>query len=322
MSAAPSHLLKTHLSYTAQLALLKQRGLIVADDDAAAAFLQRLNYYRLSGYWYPFRKTNPHGVPGRQDEFRAGTTFEHLIGLYEFDRQLRLLVLSAIERIEVAVRVDIAHRLGIQHPCAHEEPSLLDGNFTGKIVNLASGQTAYELWKAKLADTVRKAKDDFVKHHRTKYKNKMPIWVIVELWEFGQLSKFFAGMKSSDQTYIARRYGLTQGNYLESWLRALNFVRNVSAHHGRLWNRNITDRPSFPAGQPHHRLYHIAADTHAQTRVYGVLCVIQQMLRTISPDDRWNDKLKSLCQQFPITPVVSLNNAGFVAGWDHMPLWQ
>ena len=319
--SAPFTSLKLHLSYTEQLALLKERGMVVADEAAAIKTLQRLNYYRLSGYWYPFRKTNPVGTPGRQDGFQDGTTFELIAQLYEFDRRLRLLVIEAIERIEVAVRVDVSHQLGRKHRLAYAFPQLLDGKFV-QLVNQRTGKTSYQEWLEKHEKKVTESKDDFVKHHHRKYGSRLPIWAAAEIWEFGQLSKLFAGMKYADQTYIAKRYGLPQGNHLASWLRTLNLVRNVAAHHGRLWNRNITERPSFPTTQPHHKLHHVAQSTPAQTRVYGALCVIQQMLSVIAPHDCWAEKLKVACQAFPLTPAVNLLDAGFTLDWEQKNLWQ
>ena len=230
--------------------------------------------------------------------------------------------MDAVERIEVAMRVDIGHRLGKKHPLAHKTPNLLDGKFTRDIDRL-TGETAYSEWSKKMNETVRKkAKEEFVKHHKNKYGGEMPIWVITELWEFGLLSKFFAGMQYSDQLYIAKRYGLPEGRLLATWLRSINFVRNVSAHHGRLWNRSITDSPSFPKVQAQHPLHHVARDQRVQTRVYSVLCVLQTMLKIVSPGDEWKNKLISACSTFPQSPIISLGDAGFPDNWGQKTLWQ
>jgi abortive infection bacteriophage resistance protein len=71
------------------------------------ARVSAVNYYRLSGYWYPFR--NP------DDTFKAGTTFEAVWRRYVFDRRLRLLVMDAVERLEVAVRSQLAYHHAHQH---------------------------------------------------------------------------------------------------------------------------------------------------------------------------------------------------------------
>lgn len=314
--------IKFHLTALEQVDLLKSRGMVINDDQAAEKILLSLGYYRFAGHFYPFRKTNPYGIKGRQDDFQYGTSLALVEKIYEFDHQLRLLVLDSVERIEVAVRCDIAHRLGKRHRMAYECHAELDANFCTTI-NTKTGTTQYQDWKKKLDDAVFKArKEDFVKHHHEKYGGKMPIWVITELWDFGLLSRFFAGMQYKDQSYLARRYGLQEGKYLASWLRCINFVRNVSAHHSRLWNRNIVERPKFQSSQPHHHLHHLSTDVHAQTRVYGSLCILKMMLKTIGHDNDWSDRLKTLCVAFPSSQLVSLADAGFPTDWQDKLIWK
>ena len=322
MSPQPTHsTIKFHKSVAEQIALLKSRGMAIDDDVEAAATLNRIGYYRLSGYFYPLRKTQPYGTPGRQDDFQEGTTLSLISQLYEFDRQLRLHVLDGVERIEVAMRSDIAHRLGQRHRLAHEMTTQLDGRFcTDKDYR---GNTAFENWCARLKEVLKRAgKEDFVKHHNGAYGGKMPIWVITEVWDFGLLSKFFAGMRYKDRDFICQRYGLPAPKYLESWLRAVNFARNVCAHHSRLWNRNFADRPTFAPVQAHHKLAHLVGNEHAQTRVYGTLCALRTMQGVVAPGNEWSIRLKALCATFPTSPLLSLESAGFPPDWEQKTLWR
>jgi len=94
---------KPPLSIEQQIELLKSRGLEIPDHEQAAHYLYHLNYYRLSGYMLPFQE-------GTEHHFQAGTTFEHVLNLYLFDRKLRLLLMDAIERIEVSVRTPWANQ--------------------------------------------------------------------------------------------------------------------------------------------------------------------------------------------------------------------
>lgn len=113
---------KPHLTFKQQLELLKSRGLEVTNDNKALEYLDRLSYYRLSGYWYPCRKLL-HSIkqktksirPRRSDKFLPNSRFQDVVELYVFDKKLRLLILDSIERIEVAFRVDIAYLLGENH---------------------------------------------------------------------------------------------------------------------------------------------------------------------------------------------------------------
>ena len=322
MNPNPTHSnIKFHKSVSEQISLLQSRGMVIDDVAEATSTLSRIGYYRLSGYFYPLRKTQPYGTPGRQDDFQAATSLTLIARLYEFDRQLRLHVLDGVERIEVAIRSDIAHRLGQRHRIAYEVTSQLDGKFC--TVQDYRGKTEFENWCERLKDVLKRAsKEDFVRHHHAAYGGKMPIWVVTELWDFGLLSKFFAGMRYKDREFISQRYGLQAPKYLQSWLRAINFARNVSAHHSRLWNRNFTERPTFAQEPPHHKLAHLFGNQHAQTRVYGTLCALRTMQSIIAPGNEWSERLKSLCATFPASPLLSLDAAGFPADWEKKPLWQ
>jgi len=306
--------IKIHLSFREQVLLLQSRGMSIADPAAAEDVLRRVGYYRLAGYWHPLRLAGG-------DQFIPGSTFELVYELCEFDRRLRLLVLNAVERVEVAVRVDVAYLLGKKHRLAHALPTLLDARFCSERDH-KTNQTGHESWTRKLQEAISKSKEDFVTHHTAKYGGRMPIWVVTELWDFGLLSRFFSGMQYKDQNHIAVRYAAGDGSIFRSWLRAINYIRNVAAHHSRLWNRNIVDRPRFPRGDRHHLLNHLISDSHAQTRVYGLLCILQYMVRTISPADEWRRDVSELAAKFPHSALVDLRQAGFPRDWHGQRLWQ
>ena len=245
--------LKPWLSYAAQLAQLRARGLQVQDDSAALNYVARLGYYRLSGYWYPMRAvalqaSAQQGRAVRSDRFVPGSRFQNVVQLYVFDKKLRLLALDALERIEMAVRVDVAHVLGQRDPLAHLKPTHLHGNFTKKVMakGPGAGKTLHQLWLEKFQQLQAQArKQPLVEHHLRVY-GALPVWAAVEVWDFGLLSKLFAGMQHADQQTIAHRYGVADGKALGQWLRSLNMIRNVAAHHSRLWNLNVLELSPLP----------------------------------------------------------------------------
>ena len=249
--------LKPWLAFAQQLDVLQARCLEVEDRAAALDYLERLGYYRLSGYWYPLRAIDAQasaaqGKAVRFDSFVPGSRFEDVVRLYVFDKKLRLLALDALERIEMAVRVDVAHLLGKRDPAAHENPACLHGNFAKKHIARGpdAGKTQHQLWLAKYQSMLHRArKEPFVVHHQQQY-GALPIWAAVEVWDFGLLSKLFAGMQHADQEHIAALYGAPSGQAFAQWLRSLNFIRNVSAHHSRLWNINVVERAPVPAHWP------------------------------------------------------------------------
>lgn len=321
LNLAPPKALKPHFTFAQQLATLTARGLVVADDAAALQTLERLGYYRLAGYFYPLRQTNPVGTPGRQDPFQPGAAFDLVARLYEFDKALRLLVLDGIERIEVAVRVAIAYELGKRDPRAHLDAKWLDGRFTSPPKKRPAERSQHQIWLEKLNAAVAKSNEEFVQHHRAHYGGQMPIWVAIEVWDFGMTSRFYAGMQMRDQRRIAQKYGLPDGKYMMTWLRTLNLVRNVCAHHSRLWNRNIQEKPSVPPAATHPILKHLHEDSAAISRIYGALACMRYLLRTIAPQCDWHEQLKRLVSTFPATELLSISGGGFPGDWEEMQLW-
>jgi abortive infection bacteriophage resistance protein len=262
---------KPHLSLADQLALLKQRGLQVSDDEAAIERLHRNGYYRLSAYWYPFRKIVE---DRRTNDFLPDSKFEDAYALCLFDKNFKLLLLDAIESVEIAVRAEIALKLGAYDIFAHTKPHLFRTSFT---TPNQSGEIGYQTWINKFNIAVTRSQDEFVKHHERKYgtRSSLPIWIAIEIWDFGLLSRLYGGMKTPDFVTVATRFSVPNWKLMKSWLRSLNYVRNVIAHHGRLWNLNLSDSPSLPTKKGMMVDFDALLpldDVH--TRIYSICCIL------------------------------------------------
>lgn len=315
--------LKPWRAFAEQLQQLQDRGLRVDNPAAALDYLERLGYYRLSGYWYPLRAVDPvasatQGKAVRLDTFVSGSRFDDVVRLYVFDKKLRLLALDALERIEMAVRVDVAHLLGQRSPLAHEDPACLHGNFAKKLITKGpdKGKTQHQVWVGKYQALLSRARrEPFVQHNLHEY-GALPIWAAIEVWDFGLLSKLFAGMQFADQQSVAKIYGAADGQTFAQWLRSLNFIRNVAAHHSRLWNLNVVERSAVPADWP-------AALDNARPFLY--FCLMQQLLGVICPNSTWGQRLADLIErEFPQTPAgaLSIEDFGVVAGWAEATPWK
>jgi abortive infection bacteriophage resistance protein len=318
---------KPHLTFDAQIALLKSRGMSISDEAKAKDYLQRIGYYRLSGYWYPFRQTESKKssdgtiVHTVIDQFRNNAEFKNAVDLYVFDKKLRLLFLDALERIEIALRVDVAANLGRLDPFAHRNPALLHGNFTKKI-NPRTGQSDYADWLSRFDKLASYSKEEFILHYKQTYSSPLPIWIAVELWDFGMLSKFLSGMRHDDLASIAARYIIPRPELLTSWMRSMNFVRNTCAHHSRLWNKSLTDRPKFPKAAEMPMLNHLVGDQFANYRLYGAAAVMRYLLQTINPTTTWADRLKEHFATFPSGAGIGVQQTGFPQDWEKLPLWD
>ena len=239
--------------------------------------------------------------------------------LAEFDKRLRLLCLYAVESVELAVRVAIAHHLGRFDPEAHLHQRLLDGRFVQPGPH--GEPSAHERWLVRYRRMLADSREDFVLHHVHVYGGRLPIWVAVELWDFGMLSRFFAGMEYRDRQRLAVQFGAVSGEVMRSWLRAFNFVRNVAAHHARLWNRRSPDIPVLPPVDRCRWLASLHDHPDATSKMFGLLSCLLVMMRSIQPGSEWPDQLTAHWRTFPSSPLVTVAAAGFPPDWSTLPLW-
>ena len=230
----PSIYVKPPLNVTEQIELLASRGLIFLDKDAATHHLQFINYYRLSGYTVSFEE--PTSTKIRTHQFKAGTTFESVLGLYQFDSKLRAIVMSAIEKIEVGIRTQICLHMANTHQDSHWHLNSM----------LFKVEFAHDVFVRKCEIEQQSSKEHFVRHYLSMYDKPplVPSWMIIELLPMGSWSVVYKHLRhSTDRKLISRTFGLSPQN-LESWLHVLTYIRNLCAHHSRLWNRHFTLRPA------------------------------------------------------------------------------
>lgn len=285
-----------------QVDILIQRGMTVTDRKEAKTYLQHLNYYRLSGYWLPFEVSrSPH-------KFDPGTDFRQIIELYVFDRELRLLVLDAVERVEVSLRTQWAYHLSQRYgPHAHLNSGLFDD------------QNRYLSTLGSLAREIGRSRETFIQHLIDTYdETTPPIWAIVEVISFGQLSQFYANLKlRQDRKQIADIYDLDE-KVLTSFLHQINTVRNTCAHHSRLWNRSFTMQLTIPVKRPAGLRQSFNLSPGAAKKIYNPLVMLGHLLNRICPGHHFQAKLHSLFAQHSINEQAM----GFPPGWRNLSIWK
>lgn len=295
---------KPPFTFEQQLERLSERGLSIDDWDYALYKLKTINYYRLSAYCRPFRVGNsPSSAPRR---FVPGARFEEVIKLYEFDRRLRLMVMDAIERIEIHVRALMTYHLGHKYGTfGHADAS----NFHPKF--------DHSDWLQKIKDQARRSSDVFIAHYEGKYSGfpVLPIWMTAEVISLGSLSFAYKGLKSEDKKAIYGQLGL-RDNRLGDWLHQLTYVRNVCAHHSRLWNRELSIHPRAvrdPVWKP--------PVTPRNDSVFFVLLVLRYLLRTMANGDQWREQAAGLIE--PIAREERWRSAmGMPDSWREHPIWR
>lgn len=313
---------KPYLAVDEQIELLQSRGMLIEDIPKTQEYLQRIGYYRLSAYWHPMRLRDT-ASGDVLDEFSDGTNFKEVTDLYTFDGRLRLIMLDALERLEVSLRTDVALTLGIHDPKAHRNAEFLDGKFTRPRENGAASK--HRNWLSRLDKRFLDSKDQFAEHFRAKYpSDDMPVWIAVELLDFGPLSHLISGMTFKDRKLIGENYGGIEPPNLSSWAHSLSFTRNVCAHHSRLWNKPLVNQPSLKGlrGDAKEVLAHVTGSPGGPARFYAIASIARYMLRFANPRTRWRDRFVMHIATFPESERLSLEAAGFPKNWRDEELWR
>lgn len=323
---------KPWLSIDDQVAKLRDRGVEMDSQEFAADLLRTVGYYRLTGYLYPFRESehvlDPEGGMRVRllDRYLPGTSIEHAAQIIAFDRRLRILLLDGLERIEVSLRMQMGYVLGRVSPFAHTDPSSFVSSFTEPTLVAETGETMskHEQWLSRVQERQSSSDEMFVAHFRDKYDGRMPIWALTEILEMGQLVRLYNGLINSLATEIAHVYGAPSKRVLSSWLASLNYVRNVAAHHARLFNRKLVAAPRRPPSGEVPLLDHLRAEATAKEvfGLYNAVAVTAYLLRAIDPNSGWPIRLVELVDDFPATATFTTMTMGFPASWTALELWR
>ncbi len=290
---------KPPLSYDKQIELLASRGLIVADRPKAEKFLSQVNYYRFSAYCLPFES--------KRHQFHSGVTFERIQQLYEFDRHLRFLVDEALEVIEISVRATISYYLACKY-----------GAFVHEDAKSFFDKAKHAEWIAKIHDETTRSKETFIEHYAKKYEGfpQLPLWMAVEVMSFGALSQLYHNLLRPDQISLAKVVGY-HSTVLSSWLHTFTYIRNMCAHHSRIWNRELSIAMVVPK--------HGSWQTINTKRVGSVVFAINNFLSKLPIEQRirkeWHAEMDTLLNQ-PVNIPKFYEVMGFRDNWKESPLWK
>jgi len=291
---------KPPLTYLQQIEQLEKRGLLIEDRTKTARLLESISYYRMSGYWYPLLEDKAGHV------FKKGAAFGDAFKLYCFDRKLRQLVLSELEKIEVAIRAKMIYVLSHRHgPFWFSDPSLFK--------NVARHAESVK----KIREEYSRSDEEFIKSFRDRYSDPLPpSWISIEATSFGTLSMLFGNLSQrTERIAIASHFGLADAVF-ETWLHGMVYLRNVCAHHSRLWNRSMDIRPKFPkkTDRPW-----IGTQGVKNNKTYFMLAVIRYLSQAVDTRPSFPLKLKALLSHYGNVDVAAMN---FPDNWEDEPLWR
>jgi abortive infection bacteriophage resistance protein len=278
--------LKPPLSYQGQVDLLKSRNLIIENETFAEQVLSHINYYRLSAYGLGLHDGS---------KFQDHIKFEALYRLYEFDVKIRYILLQAIEFTEVMFRTKIAYHMATKY----NSESYLDVQFFQDELFHKEFVDAFTLEKHHQRNAA------FIKHHEELYGGKMPIWVAVEIFSFGMLSRFYGNMIIKDQWEIARFFN-TSPVFIRSWLKCLVEVRNICAHYGRIYNRILSSEPKMYFEHQHIK----------KRRIFVIILVLKRLLNHVTIQKTFTSNIRTLIEEYD--DVINLSYIGFPEDWNKL----
>jgi abortive infection bacteriophage resistance protein len=306
---------KVALGLVDQVATLERRGLNISDRAAATEHLQHIGYYRFTGYTRPFRIG---GAGVDRESFKPGTTFDIVHDRYVFDRKLRLLAMDGVEKIEIAVRAALSNSLATRHgPHWFLNQKLFSKPSWFHVA------TAYDIkaWHQNFLANIKREighdptqsgrRDVFIKHFYDTYDTPdlPPCWMVFEAISFGPISQIFKHLAHPEYEDICNKFEMNH-QVLSSWFHAVSYIRNICAHHSRLWNRICTIKPiiankyrkEFPSNE----------------KVYAQLLVMQLLIKKVWATNHWAEELESLIDDHPALPISDM---GFPADWKTRAVW-
>lgn len=309
---------KKPLTYEEQVDLLESRGLIINDKERAIKHLSNISYYRLSAYMLPCKEIKDGSYT---DKFIEGKTWDNVYQVYLFDRKLRLLIFDVIERIEISIRTQVIYQLSHKYGSHWQDnPNIFVVKNKGKYNEI---DVYKEINKHISEQLINNKTEAFIQHYKNNYSDPKnpPSWMSVEIMYFNHLSKICSGLKErKDLVEIANFYCLPPDVFC-SWLHTINYVRNLCAHHARLWNRRINIEPlrlDFSK-----KLIWLNKDTvkiERRKSLYYFVCMLNYILQTVNPTSDFKNKLYDLLEEYK--DYVSINLMGFPDYWQKEMMWK
>jgi len=296
-----------------QIALLKQRGMTFRNEAQAHELLKNINYYRLKGYW---RDTL---IDETQHDFQPGTCFENIMERYDFDRKLRQILFGAIEQIEIAVRTKMIYHLSIAYGGLwYLNPAWFETNPKMKNDVL---QTTHLHTLDDLNKEFYRSQEIFIRNHQNRYPGQpAEAWKMLEVASLGTLSKFYKSLKITlpEKGMIAKEMGVNSPHVFSGWLEAIAYLRNIIAHHSRLWCRTMMKRPGMQLNNPAGEWFLQPVRQGQIDKPFSTISCMVYLCKHLNKSDGIQQKIIDLIDLYPNVPIYKL---GFFNRWRSEPVW-
>ncbi len=288
-----------------QINLLKLRGMLFKEEANAQDLLKNISYYRLKGYWWDM-----------QDDyslhtFKPETYFEDVIARYNFDSQLRIILFDALETIEIALRTKMIYHLSLKY-----------GGLWYLNESIFIDNDKYKKHVEDLKKEFVRSQELFIKDQKIRHPNTdADSWKILEIASFGTLSKLYKNLQYQleEKTIIAKEFGLNRHSELYSWLEPITYIRNIIAHHSRLWSRNMVKKPTDHLNNPKGFWFANPLTSVQTKKPFLIISCMVYLCNQITPNHQIKTKILKLIEDNPKIPIYKL---GFLNNWENEPIWK
>lgn len=251
--------------------------------------------------------------------FKDGAAFPTIIERYSFDHNLRVILFDAIETIEVAFRAKIINHMS---KASGDGLWYLDAK-------LFEDEQRHQKFVLDLKYEFERSTEPFAKIYISEHPDWVSdslcgdnpdAWLIIEVATFGTLSKMYKNLKSQlpQKSAIANDFGLYSSKDFSNWIEVISLMRNIVAHHSRLWNRSLGKKIIDPKGRRNAWLNGEFTEMQKK-KPYGVICAITYLCKAVNPSHSFSNSVKRLCSAHPNMP---LGKYGFPTRWEKESLWK
>ena len=280
-----------------QLNILISRGLKIENSERAKNFLLHNNYYRISGYSLTLRK---------HDIFFKNVSFQNIIDIYNFDHELRHILLKYIEIIEVNFKSVYAYIFTQTYGA--------DGYLNPDFFTSDTKHSEI-IQKAEKQKQLRLPHEAYLKHFIDDLKQTVPFWAYVDLLTISDISFLYSISEMDIQKSVASEFGLnmkTGREILGKFMHSMTIIRNLCAHGSRLFNRLFEQKPSLNKKE----LSLLIKDNgnFDNSHLYGFILIMRRLLC----DDDFSELKKDITNLTIKYPFVSMKYYGFRNDWQEV----
>jgi len=279
---------KNPLTIDEQIALLKKRGLLFSDENRARLYLEHISYYHFTPYFK--------AIQDADNKFNTDSDFEDVLQLYMFDKGLRLLLLDVLERIEMSFKCKLVYYLSLS--CGSD--------WLSDAACFASSKRHKEATDD-IMNNLKNSKDQYIRDFYIKHGEVdcPPAWMVIESLSFGQCVHIYANLNKANQKRVSKSYEINHF-ILGKWMRSLSVLRNICAHHSRLWNRSFHREVNKSRGTFSSLFQGVELNS-----LFAYIIPLMFFLYKMNPESEWLNKLKDLI----IFRSVDTNKMGFPNDW-------